>query len=426
MGAVIGLERESSMNEDTRGAVGGIRTFALVALLGALSGIFYTQKVDAMFLLVAIFVFVMVGLYYFLGTSLTKRTGITTEISVIYTFLIGFLATTDILPTQFVVALMVVVLLILSTKTKTKNLVHGMSHREIESFIIYAIVALVILPFLPNQPYYLTDIPFARTLLDSYHINLGAYSALEILNPYKLWLIVALVTGIDILGYVLNKIMGQSRGVLTASITGGFVSSTATTITLAGQSKRGSTLVNRLVGVAILANGASFIQIILLVAPINPLWLVYIFPTILIMTGASILVGIYYLRLKGGRKHSSEKTKEREIFSLSSAIKFALILIGIRLVTKISLLLFGQAGFLVSSVLASFAGLDAIIINIAELAGSGITVKVALLALIIVNGTNLLAKSFYSYLQGRRDFFNKFSWSMIVIILSSLVGYFIS
>ena len=104
------------------------------------------------------------------------------------------------------------------------------------------------------------------------------------------------------------------------------------------------------------------------------------------------------------------------------AVKFAVLLICVKLVTKISLILFGQSGFLISSIIASFAGIDAIVINLADMAGKTITFQFALLTFILVNATNLLSKSLYSHLQGSRKFAVRFFISVLVIIAASFVG----
>jgi uncharacterized membrane protein (DUF4010 family) len=103
------------------------------------------------------------------------------------------------------------------------------------------------------------------------------------------------------------------------------------------------------------------------------------------------------------------------------ALKFAGILIVIKIVTKICLILFGQSGFIVSSIIASFAGLDAILVTLAEMAGGVITFKFAFITFLLVNATNLLSKTTYSFLQGNRKFALRFLISAVIIMLASSV-----
>lgn len=427
LGAAIGLERGNGNGGDERGSAGGIRTFALVSLLGAFAGFFYTQHAQSMFLLLSIFVAAMVVAYYCIGSYLSKRLGLTNEISIIFTFLLGFLVTTEFLALQIVIALLVVLMLILSLKTQTKKLVLGISSHETRSFISYAIIALVVLPFLPNISLHLQDIPVLNALLESYHVDLGRFAELEILNPRKLWFIVALVTGIDVFGYVLGKILGSKRSFTLTSFVGGFISSTSTTQSLAQKSKK-SHMLSALVGAALIANMASFFQVFLLVGPLNNAWLIAITPTLLLIIISAFVIASYFLSRKEQERETrsaKEKTTSgHKIFSLLPALKFALLIIAVKLVTKICLIFFGQSGFIVSSVIASFAGIDAIVINLADMAGKAISFKTATFTFILVNATNLLSKSLYAYLQGNRIFASRFLMSVGTVIAVSFVGLF--
>ncbi|OGY38703.1 MAG: hypothetical protein A2418_01475 [Candidatus Brennerbacteria bacterium RIFOXYC1_FULL_41_11] len=426
-GAVIGLERQGSNKENPSENINGIRTFSLISLLGGLAGAFYIS--DSIFLLVVstVSALILIGAYYFAGSFILKKVGLTTEISMVFTFLLGFLAVSEIFPLQLILALWVVVLLVLSMKSKTGVLALGISHNELQTFISYAVIALVILPFLPNQGFFLQDIPGTSELLKSFGNDLDFMRSIEIINPRKLWFIVALITGIDVFGYALAKLIGRGKSFSLTSFVGGFVSSTSTTQALALRSKKvGAHLV--LVSAAILANVASFFQIFILVAPMNKEWLAEITPILSMIILSGLGMFLFY-SLKGRKENvnvGQEQTSRGEnVFSIYSALKFAFILTTIKIITKICLAVFGQSGFLASSMIASFIGIDAIIINLSEMAGSVITFKEAALALILVNAVNLLTKFGYSFFAGDRKFSLRFLFSVLVIIVSSLIGFWL-
>ena len=418
-GAAVGLERES---KQVQSSPGGVRTHALIALLGAICGILFVSNFEVLGILVAVVFFVILITYYAIGSYTTKAFGMTSELAILFTFLIGLLPMLNIIPLQFVVALFVALVFILSMKDRMKKIVSGISASELESFISYAIIALVVLPFLPNVGYKLADISFLTTVFDSLNINLGAFADLELINPQKIWIVVALITGIDVLGYTIGKLVGHKGGFSFASIVGGFVSSTSTTVSLAQRSKK-SGLVNYLIGAALLANMASFIQLLLLIGPLNAKWLVFIIPSLLIMIVVSGVLGYFFLKRKEiAVSESDVEVKDEKIFSLMAALKFASILIIVKIVTKVCLILFGKTGFVVGSVIASFAGIDAVVVNLAEMAGNVITYKFALITLLFVSATNLLAKTIYSYSQGNRKFANRLSLSFLVIVVCSFAG----
>jgi len=415
-GATIGLEREGSHQGSNE--IGGIRTYSLIALVGALAGVFFTNSYSSLGLLLAAGLLILLISYYIVSSSNTHDFGLTSELSVVTTFLIGLLLVLDIIPLQIVAALFVIFMLILSLKSKTSQFVAGISRQELQSFISYAIIALVVLPFLPDVGYKLIDIPVLPEILKGLNVDLGQFSTLDLINPRKIWMVVVLITGIDVFGYILGRIVGNKKGFALTSFVAGFVSSTSATQSLAQKSKKTS-FVNHLVGAAVLANLASFLQIFLLVGPVNPQWLVSIIPSILIMIFTAGIVAMIFLRKKEPEKNEKEQeVKSTKIFSLMPALKFAGILIVIKIVTKICLILFGQSGFVISSIIASFAGLDAILVTLAEMAGQAITFKFALLTFLLVNATNLLSKTVYSYLQGTRGFAFKFLVAAVLIILT--------
>jgi uncharacterized membrane protein (DUF4010 family) len=145
---------------------------------------------------------------------------------------------------------------------------------------------------------------------------------------------------------------------------------------------------------------------------------------IMILTAA--VLAVYYFKRKepDDTGTATEEKRSTAIFSLLPALKFAALLIVIKIVTKICLILFGESGFIISSVLASFAGIDAIMVNLADMAGHTITFKFAFLTFLIINATNLLSKSGYSYLQGDRRFALRFLAAMVIIIAASATGLF--
>ena len=420
-GAVIGLERESSSQGG--GSVGGIRTFSLIALLGAICGIFYIKNLETLaFLIMGVF-FVLLVVYYAINSYARKSYGITSELSIVFTFIIGLLPILNIVPLQLIVAIFVILILILSLKEKTKKFVAGISSQEVESFISYAIIALVILPFLPNVGYKLVDIPVLSSIFVNLGVDLGRFANLELINPQKIWIVVALITGIDVFGYILGRVVGDKGGFALTSCLGGFVSSTSTTQSLAQKSKKGGAM-NYLVGAAVLANMASFVQIFLLVGPLNGKWLASLIPSLLIMIITAIFLSIFFLKKKEKEKKGPKVIEEKntQIFSLTPALKFAGILIVVKLLTKICLILFGSSGFLLSSVVASFAGIDAIVVNLAEMAGQSITLKFAVVTFLLVSATNLASKVVYSFFQGNRKFAFKFFLAMLFIAASSFIG----
>lgn len=421
LGGVIGLERENSQGCDSEG-IGGIRTYALVSLLGALSGLFYNLHYEIISILTIIgFILLLLG-NFILEAFQSKDFGITSELSALITFLLGFIIITEMVPLQITVTVFILLVFILSLKQKTEKFATVISQHELQSFISYAIIAVVVLPLLPNVSYQFKDIRALDNILTALDLDFNRFKDLEFINPRKVWFVVVLITGIDVFGYLLGKLLGEKRGFAVASFFAGFVSSTSATQSLAQRSKL-TGLVFPFLGAALIANLASFIQIFMLIGPLNPKFLMSIIPGLLFMILMAGILAIYFFR-KDEAQVADTKIDNKPIFALIPALKFATLLIFVKLLTKVSLVVFGESGFIVSSVIASFAALDPIMVNLAEMAGKSITFKFAFITLLIVNASNLMSKTVYSFIQGNRKFALYFFLSALLIIGVSFIGLF--
>ena len=430
LGAAIGLERESYENRTDKteksghGSL-GVRSYSLVALLGAVSTL-VTPIHPGLFALIALVFVAITVTYYIIGSITTKDHGFTTELAILLTFVIGAMVGISQIPIQVTVAIAVVVAFILSIKKQVKSLVKSMQDYEVTGFIAYAIIALVILPFIPNTSLTLQSVPVIGQIFEAYGLSLAKYGSLELINPFGVWRVVAIITGVEIAGYILQKTLGQRKGWLLTSIAGGFVSSTSTTQSLAAQSKKTKNS-DRLVAAAIFANISSFFQLFILVASINAALLIETTPFISALLLSSFLAGFYFLsRKQPAANENLEETKENlnatNIFSLAPALQFALAFMLVKIITKILLITFGEGGFLAGNIIASVTGLDAVIFNVSELAGNNITLALAATTLASANAVNLIAKSVYAYLMGSKDFATKFLIAVIVMIVGSSLG----
>lgn len=433
LGSVIGLEREINEQKDLEGdkkgqhAILGLRTFSLIGGLGALTG-FLSFSYPLLAALLAGAVFLLLTIFYVFDNYLSKDIGMTTEISVLYTYILGVLVALNILPVQLLVAITVVVVLLMSRKEDIKNFIGNIRKTEMNALVSFAILAFVILPFLPNYTYALNDFKGVEEFLRNIGWSGNALANLELINPFKLWLIVVLITGVDLLGYVLERTIGRSKGWLVASLVGGFVSSTATTISIAQESKTSKNS-NPLIAGAILATLVSFIPVALLLGSLNVALLIAFLPVLAVISVVSLAVGMYFLKLSGSKNSQKVDTQKidesHKIFSLVSALRFMGIYLLINVSSKIAIEFFGDSGFLVTSAIGSLTGIDAVVINTAQLAGSRIDLSLGVWALIMANGVNLLAKSVYSFLQGSREFAWKYLISMLIIIASSIAAAFV-
>lgn len=427
LGGVIGLEREinekidlPSENNPKKNAVLGLRTFSLIGGLGAISGFIYPQY-PVLFALIGLVFLGLIISFYILDSRNTGDYGMTTEVSLLFCFLTGFLLTIPTFPVQLTIAVTVILVLLMSRKEQIKDIVKEINQKEINAFVSFAILSFVVLPFLPNQGFGFSDFGSIGIFLK----NVGLYSEkiinLELFNPFKLWLILVLITGIDLAGYVLERTVGRKKGWLLTSLVGGFVSSTATTVGIARESKiqKNSQL---LLSAAFLANAVSMLPVIILLSTLNPAFLTAALPVILgIFAALSVLGGFFYfVSNKKDSGSAGKKNKDHQIINLSSALKFVGLFLIVTVVSKLSLEFFGSSGFLITSALGALSGVDAVVVNAAALAGNGVDMTTSVWAIVLINGVNLIAKSVYSFLQGTRKFAFRFLGGVSGVIAVSI------
>jgi uncharacterized membrane protein (DUF4010 family) len=126
---------------------------------------------------------------------------------------------------------------------------------------------------------------------------------------------------------------------------------------------------------------------------------------------------------KQNKKASIEETIQKdEVFSLKPALIFAILYIVIKLISRVALELFGETGFLITSSLAAVTGIDAVLINVAQLVRDQISSHTAVLAFILINAVNLIGKVIFVFVQGKRDFAIKYAITIGIIILLSFAG----
>lgn len=427
VGAVVGLEREYTHDEKSANTIKsehgmGIRSYSLLSFIGGLTG-YLTNMGNPLGWIAAGLAGLLIVSNYIISSIHTKDHGVTSEIGALATFFLGALLFVPGVSVSLVLALTFAVTFLLSRKQDIKSMAQSLHQFETNAFFMYGVIALVILPFLPNTWIKIGDLTLLIQLASAYHIPLERFTLVELINPYRLWLVVTLITGIDLLGYLLQKLLGGQKGWLIASLTGGFVSSTASTLALAQRSRK-SASATPLVTAAVLANTASFVQMLILVLPLNAEFFTHAstFFAVLLLSGVVVSI-LLNMRSVGGSQPLSQSTS---VFSIPSAFKFAVIFSVIRAGSQIARLLIGENGVILTSAIGAVAGMDAVVITIADLAGTSLSYQNALGALAIANTVNLGMKILYAKTNGSLSFFRQFAVALGTLIILSVTSLLIS
>lgn len=377
-GLLMGLERGWHQRERPDGhRVAGLRTFALIGLLGGLSTVFAQRFGPATQVALLVLVGVLLLAGYLVTARLHAVMGLTTFVAALATFVIGALAASGAWRTSAIVA--VVVLALLQFKRPLHSGIGKLSETELNSGTQLLLISVVVLPVLPDQGY-------------------GPYGAL---NPYRLWWAVVLLSVLSFAGFVLMRWLGAKRGLTLTALLGGLVSSTATTATLARWARDTPAWRPLAAGGATLACSAMFARMAVLVAVAAPALGRGPIVTFAAMAATGAAAGAW-LTARSARSDLPELSVGNPL-QLSAALKFAAFLAAVMVAGRFLSDRFGDAGVLLTAAVAGLVDVDAITLSIGRMvAEQTVAVPVATLALFTAATVNQLTKlGLAAYLDGR-------------------------
>lgn len=367
VGLLIGVEREHSQTE-AEPHFAGIRTFTLITLLGVVAGFCARAGYPAV-LAVALLGVVGLTIAAYVNKVQSAHKGATTEFVAIVAFLLGALTAFDYLIAAATVG--IITTLILTLKAPLHLLADRIQKEEIYAILKFAIVTVIVLPLLPDR----------------------AMGPLAVLNPRTVWWFVVLVSAISMVGYVLIRFMGERRGIALTGFLGGLASSTVLTVSLSQRAKEAAGAAGRYFALGILiASTTMFFRIVVLVFVIHPAlgWQLAAPVAAPILVGIAMAVVLFMKR----EEHTSTQTVVENPMDLGRAIKFALFLAFIMVVSKLAYQRFGSAGIYLASALDGLADVDAITVSVSRLAHDGV------MAAHTANASILLAAAMNTLVKG--------------------------
>ena len=385
-GLLIGLEREQSRPtpETQRTFLGGIRTYPLIALLGALS-LMLSKAVGPWALVTAgLGLSVLLALSYWRDAA-AGHTGITSESSALLTFFLGaFSVAHEVLAplaTRAVVVASIAVIstLLLSGKAELRQFTTRLSRNDVIATLKFLVVAVVALPVLPNEP-------------------LGPYG---VLNPFRIGVMVTLIAGVGFVGYVSMRLWGAGRGMLLTGAIGGLASSTAVTLSSAANARKNPTLAKVSALAVIIASTVMCGRLlgVLLVAEARlGRELVFALSAMAAVGLASTL--FFYLREERKDGAASVVALENP-FELSSALKFGALFVVVLVVSRWAQNSFGNSGAYVTGLLAGTTDVDAISLSMASSVKAGeIDLHVARNTVVLAVCSNTVVKAVMAMVLG--------------------------
>lgn len=338
LGLLVGLQRERSASR-----IAGIRTFPLITSLGVLCGVAaqsFGGWVVAAGLLGLAALAVVANAVQIRSTELDP--GMTTEVAGLVMFMIGVALTAGLVLEAIVAGAGVA--LLLHWKAKLHSFAGRIEPEEFDSLMRFILITLVILPVLPNHGY-------------------GPYG---ILNPFRIWLMVVLIVGISLAGYVAFRLFGAKLGTLAAGILGGLISSTATTISYSRRTREHPGRSPAAALIVALASTVVFARVLVEIAVVAPSILGATAGPIVAMMGVMILVcGALYLSGIGSQE--LELKDEEPPSDLRAAVMFGLLYAAVLLGVAFAKQHWGDQGLYAVAAISGLTDMDAITLSTSEL-----------------------------------------------------------
>ena len=379
LGLLVGIERERAFSGENRHIPFGARTFALIALLGTLAA--HVANTAVAFVLAAFVATIAIAAYLRPSVDGRHDSGTTTEVAVVITFGIGWLAAAE---PRLAAMLGVIVAAVLWSKQRIHAFAHeGLSDQEVKAALTFLVIALVVLPLVPNR------------YVDPW----------DIANPSKLWLLFVLIAGVGFAGYIAVRALGPTRGLATAGFFAGLVSSTAATLSLSQRARTQPEFTGAFATGIVLANVASALAQLLIVAVAAPALL----RNAVLLLGAPVLVGavgtaaaVWFLRRRDGATPDAAFRLANPLElkpALAMAAAFALVLA----VAAVAGRLFGSYGVIATAAIAGTNDVHAATLAASTLAAAGsIGPRDALLAMLVAFVVNMVVKVTIAGLAGGR------------------------
>lgn len=369
LGLLVGVQRGWTLRKQPEGSrFAGIRTFALMGLAGGIAGVLYVHaQGPATVLLAAAAVLVLIG--YARANRNTRYVSGTGTMVGLLTLACGFLAGSG--ERLLASAIAVIMVLLLSMRSQLHRWVGTLSEPEVLSIARFALIAMVILPLLPDQGY-------------------GPYEAW---NPRQLWLVVVLVSGFSFVGYFASKYLGATRGVLATAAAGSMVSSTAVTAGLATRMRDGSGEPMLMAAAICVASVFMFLRVVLLVGLLARFALA---PFVLLVAPgalASLLLALWFLRRADwGREQGPAAVTVKNPFDLGPALLLTAMVMALTLLAHWVLDRYGDRGVAAVLAISGTVDVDSAIITMGNLPAGTLAAEMAGLVLAVPVTLNTLFK----------------------------------
>jgi len=341
IGLLIGLERERNP-----AGKAGVRTFALVSLLGTLASLLGGYVDTAWLLPAGLLAVTGMLIVAYARVAPTEDPGTTTVAAAGVAYLLGALAGLG--EATLAAALAILVTALLYFKPELESWSAALKREEQVSLLQFLVITFIVLPILPDRTY-------------------GPYG---VLNPREIWLMVVLIAGVGVASYMAMRVAGERHGTLLTGLLGGLVSSTATTALYARRSNESPAMSQVALVVVSLANLVVLVRVAVLAAVVAP----EILPRLAPVLGAALaagLVAVAFLLHRAVRGTQLALPPARNPAEIGMAVRFGALYAFVLLAAAWLQELVGSHGLYIATALSGLADVDPGVLSALNLYGAG-------------------------------------------------------
>ncbi len=395
LGAIIGLERGWEARDQKSGErIAGIRTFALIGLLGGVAAVLTREVTEWAFPVLLISVVAMSIAGYNERLAHIRNFSITGMIGMLLTFCFGAIAVA--VDPVMAAAAAVITAIVLDSKEEIHGWVNRLKEHELDAGLKLLLISVVMLPLLPNQP----------------------FGPGGVLNPREIWWMVVMIASISFVGYFAMKLAGTRKGILFTSLFAGLSSSTALTLHFSRQSARNPELSGQLAAGILIACGTMFPRILAYCFVINRDLMPSLIWPVLVMTALLYIPAGLIWKHYGDHQTISSPPLNQNPLDLTSALVFGALLTAILLLGELLTTWLGDTGIYVLAASSGIADVDAITLSLTRMSTDQLAMNTAVIGIVIAAATNNMVKAGMTWVIGQRQM----GWLVGIPMVLSLVA----
>jgi len=409
LGLLVGLQRERIAN-----GIAGLRTFPLITVFGTLTASLAVDSngvvaplggwIVAAGLLGIIAVLVLGHLIRMQQHD--QHLGVTTEMAMLVMYGVGAYLVVGSMMVAVAVGGLVAVLL--QFKPELHGIAEKLGEADLRAIMQFVLISCIILPVLPNEQLGLS------------HLFPQFPAEFDVFNPYVTWLMVVLIVGMSLGGYILYKFLGQNAGIFLGGILGGLISSTAATVSYARQARldpeKGAGAHSAAV-VIMIASTVSCLRVLVAVAVVSPDFFLKAVLQVGVLALLTFLPGlaIWYL----GRHKPGVMPDQKNPTQLKSAVIFGAMYVVVLFALAVAKHYLGNHGLLAVAGLSGLTEMDAITLSTAKMSLQDPAIMNAGWRMIVVAVmANMVSKSALAGILGGRRLFRL----ILVLFATPMLG----